>query len=466
MSTLGALLGAVLGALPGATEAKDNLVIADRDRAELVKLVQDHYAAKDSDMPGKALQYGEKIQDKLASIAKKEKLDDPNALLAHVEDWREILLEAFVSATTTVKITATGSFGLRPVELDSPVGTGVDNSKELGKAFDEKLKAFVSVPRDYKRTRYPVILALHPAEDESGKKIEDMTTSSQLVKDVKDWLAETYPKEILEEAIVVAPVLDLVLVNEGLSATRPQWDSIEGTRWAIIALTNIVRFNLNHDPQRTFLDGHGSGARAVMQFCAQYPSMATGAIVRGPTSQKINFVNCRGKPFLMVGEETRSFCDEWSRQEGYRLTHVDSVDPGAYVQWVTETRRDYCPQKVELHTDSRAYGAAYWLRIQDFDVTQDGIRNAEIIGEVNRQDNEITIETNPKVKEVILYLNDNLVDLDRELKVIHKTAGAAEGRICFQGTKERSLAEVLEIAYYQNHGNFGEAYVTQVRIEL
>jgi len=85
--------------------------------------------------------------------------------------------------------------------------------------------------------------------------------------------------------------------------------------------------------------------------------------------------------------------------------------------------------------------------------------------------NEIVVATNARVRGFVVYLNDAIVDLNKEFKVKHKLLTTDENtkteeEVRFEGTKHRILEDTLQLAFYRQHGNIGEAYVTQVRIDL
>jgi hypothetical protein len=138
--------------------------------------------------------------------------------------------------------------------------------------------------------------------------------------------------------------------------------------------------------------------------------------------------------------------------------------------WIGENSKDLCPDRVEIVADTIAEASAYWLQIKDFDQNVTGMK-AEASAEVDREKNQITVTTNQKVKEFVIYLNDDLLDLDSVITVLHKlkttdedAEPAAEER--FSGTKARSLEEALEFSFSQVSGDIGEVFVAMIRVEL
>jgi hypothetical protein len=75
------------------------------------------------------------------------------------------------------------------------------------------------------------------------------------------------------------------------------------------------------------------------------------------------------------------------------------------------------------------------------------------------------------VRGFVVYLNDVMIDMSKEFKIKHKLLTTdeetkAEETVRFEGTKHRILEDTLQLAFYRQHGNIGEAYVTQLRIDL
>jgi hypothetical protein len=321
---------------------------------------------------------------------------------------------------------------------------------------------------DFAKVAYPVILALHPM-DEEVKSLKEMKKSAKIVDEVEAWAKATYSKELLAKAIVIAPVMDLALRSaDQVSYLRPRWDSKEGATWAIRALSQIVFPNANHDARRLFVDGHGSGAMAALLYCAQFPGTQTGCIVRGPPPQKIDFENCAGTPILFVGEATKSFHAEWKGKEGFVLEHKDSIDDAALVQWMADHPKQFSPLRVSLRTDRVEFASSFWLRVTYEDRTKEKL---PIVADavIDREKNQVTVVTNERVKGFEIYLNDELLDLSKEVRVVHRQSGGeAESAVVerFKGVIKRVVEDTLVWAYKRPYSNVGDVYVACVSIEL
>jgi hypothetical protein len=432
---------------------------------KLSKLARSYFSNLDARERAKARKDLDKILAEVGKIAKAEKLDEP--LLA-VEDWRQIIRLALSVEKPTVKISSRESLRIPAEPLpDSPVAVNA-SEKELAGVFDGKLKAFVSVPGDYLKVAYPVVVAMHPMADETVA-LKDLTKSKVIVDRVQEWVTATYPREFLAGAIVIAPVMDLALrSSDGVSFYRPQWDTMEGATWVFRALLEYIFKNVNHDPSRIFLDGEGSGAVAGMIFCARYPGLQTGCIVRGAPPQKIDFTNCTAAPILFLGGDSKDFFEEWKQREGFKLEHRPSAQPVEILQWIIDHPKNYAPEKISLRTDRIEFASSYWLRVTDEDPTLQA-EPILIDAAVDREQNSIAVVTSGRVKAFEVYLNDGLIDLSKPIRVTHRRVGGADGEEVserFNGLISRVIEHTLNTSYYRPYCNSGEVYVATVRVEL
>jgi len=332
------------------------------------------------------------------------------------------------------------------------------------------MKIFISAPRDYAKVDYPVILGLHPQKEEAGKPLDEMEGCSDLTKEILAWAEETYPAELLARAIVVVPVADFVTLSPtGDTGTRIRWDSPDGLGilWLATALRSAVLQNIPHDPARLYLDGYGTGGTAALTFCADYPSVTAGAIIRGPVPENLFPRNLSSSNLMLVGEETKEFFKPWSA-EFSGIHHSDALDAAALGTFVEESRKTYCPEKVQLWTREKGR-SAYWVAITDTDRTAATDAVFQVIAQVDREKNEITLEVTPDVTHVDIYVNDALLDLDRNIRVLCRKAGEdadQEAEVRFEGTCARDLHKMLDYGRGMEHGNVGEVFVNKIGVDF
>lgn len=428
---------------------------------KLSKMVRNYYGLVEEEKLNKAQKELEKLLADAGKIAKDGKFGDP--LLA-LDDWREIVKRGLMVEKTVIPA---GRGELKLSETASPFNLKED-AKELGAAFDNKLKAFVSLPNDYAKIAYPVVLGLHPIEPET-KAAKDLAKSKTIQDKVKEWATATYSKELLAKAIVVCPVMDLPLRGaDNVSFSRPGWDTTQGTQWAFNSLTEFIFKNVNYDASRIFVDGFGTSGAAALLYCARNSGMQTGAIVRGAPPQQIDFGNCGGTPLLFVGAECKEFFEANKALEGYVLEHRDALDDAGFVAWITDHPKVWAPRKIAIDTAARDFAASHWLRITYEDPAKEKL-GIKVDAAIDAEKNQITVVTNEKVKGFEIYLNDAVVDLSRPIKVIHRYAGAedaAKETVRFEGTVKRVLEDALRLSHDLPYNNLGEVYVAVVSVDL
>ena len=471
------LLAGPLGAAVGVGQDEGELVMPESNSKNVVKSLTSYFEDRAAGKLNDAQKEIEKIQKELDKFTKKA--DDVDDALTLVGDWREMVRRGLVPKRLTKQF---GRFGNKPVEFEFPgfLTDAVPESarKDLakGKVFDGKLKAWMSAPKDWDKVAYPVILALHPLVAGEGQStdVKELTPGAEIVKSVETWVQEQYPESILDRVIVVAPIMDLVIPNaDGLTGRRPTWDDPEdkGMFWAISALRETVLLNGNFDPSRMYYDGYGTGAYASLLFCSRFPGMMSGAIVRGePAPRKLVFNNCESANFLFVGAETKDFYDKQAGEERFQISHVDTLDAEAAVEWVQGNRKAFSPDRVHLEFGELSYGSAYWLQTINIDFTREG--DAVVTAEIKRDENEIVVTSNRKFKAFRVYLNDSMLDLDKKIRILHRRLPEDDGElepqvdVAYEGTVARLLQGMLDNAWNQVNGNVGEVYVAHVNVDV
>ncbi len=466
-------------AAPAKGSAAPEVSLGAANVEKLAKMVRSYYGFRDADQSPGSIQKAKKDLDKLidetAKVAKAAKVVEPMLAL---NDWREIVRRGLVVEKATVNVSWRGDLRLLTLTEEQTPFASRGDPKELQAVFDHRLKVFVSVPVDFSKVAYPVLLGLHPMDDEV-RALKDMKKSKPIVDEVEKWAKTTYSKEILAKAIVVVPVMDVAMRSaDGVSYTRPRWDTDEGAEWAFRALSEIVFKNLNYDARRIFLDGQNTGAMAALLYCAQYPGLQTGAIVRGRPPERINFENCIGTPILFVGKESQSLYDEWKGKEGFVLDlPVEQGDDGMKVKealddatllaWMAAHPKQFAPRRILLRTDRREFASSYWFCVTEEDRAQEKL-SLVADASIDRDKNQISVVVNEKVKAFDLYLNDEMLDLSKEIRVVYRrTGGASEAPE--KERKEvvkRSVEDALDWAYRRPYCNTGDVYVGSVSVVL
>jgi len=475
-ATLVAIFGGSVFAMRGAMQGSGGdkpaptVTIANSASEALTKLARSYYTVRDD--PPKAKKALDKLIAEVGKTAKAQKVPD---LLVALEDWREILQAALVPEKPLVSIDA---HEFKEFSIPCPLDSKAD-AKEMKPAFDGLMRVLASVPADARKVKYPVILGLHPAEAET-KSVANIRKSKEIVDATRQWAAATYSKDVLAKAIVVVPILDFVKRSEdAVSFTRPAWNSDDGKGYILNTLNEFVRFALNYDARRIYLDGAGSGAAVAADFCTLFPSLQTGAIVRGPlpTDEKFveRFENTVGVPMLFVGGEkkddkvvpfAKAIVDKFTLADGYKLTQKDALDDATLLAWLNDNPKTFAPKKVRIRTDDLAYADCYWIRAFEVDMNLE--KEAIVVdAAIDRDKNEITVVTSKKVKSFEIFLNDEVLDLAREVRILHrKMEESGEAKECFHGMVKRVMENAVDSLVKGYSANTGEVYVASRLIEI
>jgi hypothetical protein len=189
------------------------------------------------------------------------------------------------------------------------------------------------------------------------------------------------------------------------------------------------------------------------------------------------FENVAGTPILFVGgnkEEdklvpfAKAVLDKYAAAEGFAtfLVQKDSLDDATLLSWVNDHPKQFAPKKIKLRASERKYAAGYWLRVTDDDPN---LEKEPILVEAvaDRAKNEITVVSNRKVKAFQIFLNDEVLDLSREVRILHRRVDdQAEPRECFKGILKRGIEDTLDTSYSRPFCNTGEIYVASRPIEI
>jgi hypothetical protein len=435
---------------------------------KLSKMVRKHFGLRDEDLYSKkAKKELDAIVEETGKIGKALKNVDPALAL---DDWREIVRRGQIVEKPTVNVSWRQSLRLLTFtkeQTDQARAREAMDAKELQGVFDNQLKAFVSVPTDFAKVTYPVVVALHPVTDEV-KALKDMRKSKQVVEQVDAWAKATYSEGFLAKAIVVVPVMDLVVRNpDGVSFTRPRWETDDGVKWVLAALSEIVLKNLNSDQRRVFFDGDASASAAVLNLCASFPGFQAGCIVRGAPPGELHFENCVGMPILFVGAEGKALHDEWKGKEGFVLEMKDSVDDATLLQWMADHPKNFAPQKIMLKANRIEFASSNWLSVTEEDRSKEKLPIA-LEATIDREKNVISINANEKVKSVAISLNDDLVDLSKEVRVvqlrtIQRENGESDTKEIerFKGVLKRSIEDALDWGYRHP---YSDVYFANIRV--
>ncbi|MFO0980365.1 MAG: hypothetical protein U1E76_01255 [Planctomycetota bacterium] len=373
----------------------------------------------------------DKTTDFLAEQLKLKKLVDDFqkknkwSPLADTESWSNLIYEAMAPDKLPKEWRAVSDFMQKPIAMSD-------------KAFKDK-EYLLSIPKDYKPDKkFPVLELLHPK----------LTGAGQLADRVRDWATKAYPKEIRDQFIVVVPIDK----PDKAGDRDPEWASLQGKEQVMGTLNEGVLFNLSYDPRRLYLDGDGDSVR----FATFHPSIFAGIICRGAPPDGLWGENLGNTAVLIVGS-----AEDAKKAEQADISPLlgakNVADNAGVLAWLKESpAKNVNPMKIKHRTADSSRGANFWL---DADV--DAVDAKTPLGEypsyeaeANRETNEIIIKCSSRVRTLRVYLNDQLADLDKPVKIIVNGTARYEGKVA------RDLRTMFECCYKTNsNANIGAVYV-------
>jgi len=205
------------------------------------------------------------------------------------------------------------------------------------------------------------------------------------------------------------------------------------------------------DPDRVYILGYSAGGDGVYQLAPRMADRwAAAAMMAGhPNDAKPD--GLRNLPFtLHMGANDGAFGRNKVAQEwGEALDALERADPGAYPHWVklhegkghwmdrqdaealpwmSRFTRSLRPSRVVWVQDDVVQPRFYWLAVDD---PKPGVRLV-----VERSGQEIRVVEAPKGIVLRIRLDDSMVDLDREVRVVQ-----GENEL-FRGTVPRTTASI------------------------
>jgi pimeloyl-ACP methyl ester carboxylesterase len=215
------------------------------------------------------------------------------------------------------------------------------------------------------------------------------------------------------------------------------------------------------DPNQVYLIGYSAGGDGVYQLAPRMADRFAAATMCAGHPNQVTPEGLRNLPFFlyMGGDDSAYNRNKVVREFSAKMDVLQSADPGGYAHRLTvypglshnmqgreaETiprmasfQRVAWPKRVVwLENDNFVHPRFYWLEHAAEPAHPQDIYAAHVEGQA------ITIEA-PTSGKLILRLSDNLVDLDKPVRVM------AGGRQIFEGTVQRSFAAILQSLQERN----------------
>ncbi len=260
-----------------------------------------------------------------------------------------------------------------------------------------------------------------------------------------DYFADTWEKtSALGDTIFVVPQEPAGLEMDPVpDFTREGAEAEEGRRNGIL-FSGLARVMASHnvDRARLFLDCGRGNCGFGLRFLSVFPDRFAGAILRAPVDvDDIRLGSLLGMPILMLKTEaTAAVVDSLQKRleaiTPGAVTVLDATDAyphkasaPAIEEWMAKQRRNMTPARVVIEPNHDRFNRAYWVDIDRADPMLGAPLDARPRIEVkaDRAANRITV-TARGIESFVLFLNDDLVDLDKEFTVVVNDKAVTERR--------------------------------------
>lgn len=229
-----------------------------------------------------------------------------------------------------------------------------------------------------------------------------------LTSEDREAMITAVPEEVLDQVIVLAPSL------EGLGET--ELDALFRSHQRMLGTAVQGVMHLRVDRDRLFVVGEGEvGRGAAADLAALFPQFFAAAVGVGgeltPAAGKSNLT-------LMP-------------------TADGQADLATALSWCLEAeKRANYPASYSFELVREWAGRAFWVQALNFDVAAEGEPSNKMTVSVDRETNTITIDTTG-VYSLRVFLNDKIVDLDKEVTIIRNGE-------TYTGTFSRTLGVLVE----------------------
>ena len=366
LSLVGVLLS--VPALPGELKLKES------DHKNLSKSVSGYFTAMIEEKGiNEALQ---KVMDQIATTEKRLK---GQKLLAAVGDWEQIFR---MVTEDRLKETLKKKGEVAEAKFQA-------NNIELSFAY--------CVPKKPAKGSLPLVLIAC----DSGE-----TPSAHLNTFWND-------PAIREAAVLMAIDLGKEAQSWGMfgSPTSP------GGGFRLMTALGQIQREFSVDCNRRFVVGSGKGFAAVEATSTSYPHLFAGVIGIGDVAvvDAGSLENFRSLPTLLLkGGEGAKAIDAKLAELGFANCKLEAE--GSAVQawdWMSKNPRRAYPDHITFVPRQDNDRAAHWITLSGFQASE----GPRIDAKADKTTNTVTIDAQ-KISDLFVYLNDELVDLDKPVKFV------------------------------------------------
>ena len=254
-----------------------------------------------------------------------------------------------------------------------------------------------------------------------------------------------------------APKEGVYLVPRAPTNTWNLWHQAHIDRFFTRLIENFVVFE-NVDPNRVYVLGYSAGGDGVYQLGPRMADTWAAASMMAGHPNDARPDSLLNTPFsIQVGALDSAYKrNEVALKWGKQLDDLQTRSPAGYkhfaklregkghwmeredamaIPWMAKYTRDPLPRRVVWLQDAETHDRFYWLAVRG-----DSIKGrSRIVANIN--DQTVTIESST-VPEVVILLNDDMLDLDRDVTILFGETTLYQGRIARNRTViERTLNE-------------------------
>lgn len=264
------------------------------------------------------------------------------------------------------------------------------------------------VPAKYDpRKAYPLILLVPDRDQKPAQHITEKWTDAA-IRDSAILAAVGMPEDTNAWTEPATKLEDGKIKDGGLSN--------------MLAVLVDVRKGVAIDFDRVYVCGSGEGVRAACAMAARFPDNLAGVAGRsGDVPEKIAIEPFRNLPSLFAGAGSgaTAFSERLTKEKYDNCTIKPEAKEADLWAWMQDHPRISNPTQVVLVAEPNTQARSYWIQTPRFDAP------VRLTATADRGTNTITIDADGAT-EVTISLNDQLVDLDKEIKFIRNGTETVE----------------------------------------
>ena len=228
---------------------------------------------------------------------------------------------------------------------------------------------------------------------------------------------------------------------------------------ALPVIVHLTRSWFNVDSDRWFLEGSGKMSSVIQELaCTLIPDRVAGVVLRNPTEAKASHNAAMTTAFVLHDEAGKAVAEAWNKLDE---THNKSAVAGAegeaaVLAWLLGHAGRKLPKSYSFETTMKKQpphnpdwtGSLRVISPGEYD------KRTQIDVDYDREKNTVSVAAE-NLSEFILYMNDELLDLDKEVSV------SVNGEVQITKIFERRMRDMFETASIL--GEFGQVYPSSYR---